>query len=69
MSLTIFQKGVILVALPLIAQGVLVGILAWLQGRSAEAQSLSLHTKEVLELGRRIEGEVIEAQSGARGSS
>jgi PAS domain S-box-containing protein len=66
-SLTIFKKGVVLIALPLVAQGVLVGILAWLQGRYAEAQSRALHTKEVLEVGRRIEGGVIEAQSGARG--
>ena len=67
MSLTIFQKGVILVAVPLLAQGVFVGVLAWFQGRYADAQRWSLHTKEVLEVARRIEGDVIAAQSGARG--
>jgi PAS domain S-box-containing protein len=66
-SPTIFQKGVILVAVPLLAQGVFVGMVAWFQGRYSAAQYWSLHTKEVLERGLRVEAGVVEAQSEVRG--
>ena len=67
MSPTIFQKGVLLVAVPLLAQGMFVGMLAWFQGRYSAAQYWSLHTKEVLERGLRVESGVVEAQSEVRG--
>jgi PAS domain S-box-containing protein len=66
-SLTIFQKGVIIVAVPLLAHGMFVGILAWFQGRYSAAQYWSLHTKEVLERGLHVEAGVVEVQSGVRG--
>jgi PAS domain S-box-containing protein len=65
--MTVFQKGVVLVAVPLAAQAVFVAALAWFQKRYAEAQHWSLHTKQVLDSGRRIEGRVVEAQANARG--
>jgi PAS domain S-box-containing protein len=46
---------------------VFVGVLGWFQGQYAAAMKQSLHTTEVLEVGRRIEGEVIAAESGTRG--
>ena len=46
--LTIFEKGILIVSIPLLAQAVFIGILISSQSEDAAAQRWAVHTKEVI---------------------
>src|SRR5260370_3011231 len=47
-SLTIFKKGLLLIAIPFLAQAVFIGLLVKAQAESEFAQSWAVHTKDVI---------------------
>src|ERR1051326_7264589 len=65
--LTIFQKGLLLVAVPAIIQLGLIWLVYSTQQHQVEAQQWSAHTKEVLGQAQRILTLLVEEQTGVRG--
>jgi signal transduction histidine kinase len=65
--LTIFQKGLLLVAVPLLAQLALLGVLAKLQYDAAHAEHWAMHTKDVIAQAEQTFRRLLEAQTGVRG--
>jgi signal transduction histidine kinase/CHASE3 domain sensor protein len=65
--LTIFQKGLLLVAVPAMIQLGLIWLVYRTQQHQVEAQHWSAHTKEVLGQAQRILTLVVEEQTGVRG--
>jgi signal transduction histidine kinase len=47
-NLTIFKKGLFLIAIPLLFQLVVIGLMIWSQRAGAEAQRMSNHSKDVI---------------------
>jgi signal transduction histidine kinase len=66
-KLSIFRKGVILVAIPLVAQILFVGVLLFVQADQDEAQRLALHSKQVLAQTETAHRVIVEAQTSLRG--
>ena len=64
---TIFQKGLILVSVPMLFQLAFIGVLFWMQGQNAEAQRRAYHSQEVLTQAHAVLGSVVDAQTGMRG--
>lgn len=67
MRLTIFKKGLILVAAPLLFQLALIGLVALMQRWNTEAENWSLHSKEVLNQTQIVLTKLIDAEMGSRG--
>jgi signal transduction histidine kinase len=65
--LTIFQKGLLLVSVPLLAQLVLLGVLGKLLYDTAWAEHWAMHTKAVIAQAESTFRRLLEAQSGVRG--
>jgi signal transduction histidine kinase len=65
--LTIFQKGLLLVAVPLLAQLILLGVLGVLQYNAAWAEHLAMHTKDVIAQAELTFRRLLEAQADVRG--
>ncbi len=65
-SLTIFQKGLLLIAVPLLLQIVLLIYLVGEQRNSIRQQTLALHTNDVLGLTDRFERSLLDAHSAIR---
>jgi signal transduction histidine kinase len=66
-NLTIFQKGLLLSAVPLLVQLFYLAILGKLQEDSAAATSLAVHTKEVIAQAEGTYRQLLEAQNASRG--
>jgi signal transduction histidine kinase len=66
-NLTIFQKGLLLSAVPLLAQLLFLGVLGKLQYDAASAGDLAVHTKEVIAQGEATYRHLLEAKSAIRG--
>ena len=66
-NLTIFRKGLIIVAVPLLFQAVFIGVVAVLEAGNAEASKWSLHTKEVLGQAEIVLTRLLNAETGLRG--
>jgi signal transduction histidine kinase len=66
-NLTIFQKGLLLSAVPLLAQLLFLGVLGKLQSDATEAGQLAVHTKEVIAQAEGVYRHLLEAQIAVRG--
>jgi len=67
MTLNITQKGLVLVALPLLFQLGVVLLVVLFQSETTTAERLATHTKEVIAQGHEIHSLVADAQSAIRG--
>jgi signal transduction histidine kinase len=65
--LSIFQKGLILVLIPLLTQGMFLGVLFKIRRDQAEAQGLALHAHEVIAETDSVFGTLAETHSALRG--
>jgi signal transduction histidine kinase len=65
-ELTIFKKGLTLIATPLLVQAVFIGILIKVQADSAEAQRWAIHTKEVIANVEEMRLGLVESYAGIR---
>src|ERR1700682_2210431 len=65
--LTIFKKGLILVAVPLLFQLALIGLIGLMQSWNTEAENWSLHSKEVLNQTQIVLTRLVDAETGSRG--
>src|SRR4051812_14658825 len=66
-NLTIFQKGLLLVAVPLLFQLAFLGPLAWMQRQNAEAQWWAKHSQEALTQAHTVLESMVGAEAGMRG--
>src|SRR6266446_2844968 len=66
-KLTIFRKGLILVAVPLLFQLALIGLVALIQHQTTEASYWFAHTKEVLTKVETVLGNLLDLETGSRG--
>jgi signal transduction histidine kinase len=67
MTLTIFHKGLILVAIPLVSQLAILGLVARLHAENVRDQEESGHTKEVIAEARAVLAVMLDAETGIRG--
>jgi signal transduction histidine kinase len=67
MTLTIFRKGLILVAIPLVSQLAILGLVAHMHAENVRAQEWSAHSKEVIAQGRAVLATMLDAETGIRG--
>jgi len=65
-SLTIFKKGLLLVAVPLMAQAVFIGVLIQTQAEAAAAQRWAVHTKQVIGKVEETYRKLLEGYAGIR---
>ena len=65
-SFTIFKKGLLLVAIPLVAQAVFIGVLIQTQAEAAAAQRWAVHTKEVIAKVEETYRRLLEGYAGIR---
>ncbi len=66
-GLTIFRKGLVLVAIPLLAQLIFIGILLVSRVNQQDAQFWAIHTKKVIALTEAAHRTVVETQTHMRG--
>jgi signal transduction histidine kinase/CHASE3 domain sensor protein len=66
-NLTIFKKGVVLVAVPFLFQLAFVGLVAVMVAEDEEAGGWSFHTKEVLRQAQAVLTRLVDAETGSRG--
>ncbi|HJT76050.1 MAG TPA: CHASE3 domain-containing protein [Gemmataceae bacterium] len=66
-NLSIFQKGLLLVSIPLLFQLAFIGLLARVQGQNAEAERWANHSQEVLTQAHTVLGSMLDAETGVRG--
>jgi signal transduction histidine kinase len=67
MTLTIFHKGLILVAIPLVSQLAILGLVARMHAENVRDQEESGHTKEVIAEARAVLAAMLDAETGIRG--
>jgi PAS domain S-box-containing protein len=67
-NLTIFQKGLVLLAVPLVFQLAFVVVIVRFQRHHTEAERLAVHTKEVIAQAHEIQTGISDASAAVRGS-
>ncbi len=67
-NLSIFKKGLLLVAAPLLLQLVFVGLLLRMQSEATQAEQWALHTKEVMAQAQQVFALLAHAHAQARGT-
>src|SRR5262245_19620625 len=65
-SLTIFRKGLLLVAIPLVAEAIYIGVLNRVEAEAAAAQRWAVHTKDVIAKVEETYRRLLEGYAGVR---
>jgi CHASE3 domain sensor protein len=66
-NLTILQQGLLLTAIPFLAQVLFIVLVTWVRWQGRDAQDWALHTQEVLAQAHTIHRSLVEAQDATRG--